>query len=178
MKAARPAFALLLAGLGSAGALWSGAARAESPYERDQRQMLEKYQREHGLSPQVQQAQRWQQEWRQQHPNEPMPNLGVLEKMHRQETLDNMNQGFARMRAQRQAQLKHDYLVSRQHQQHLLDAQHITWTAQQWQQWDREYDRQQRQSAEDYLKGVAQAGAMAREEAARDEAERIRKSGN
>jgi len=31
-------------------------ASAETPYERDQREMLEKERREHGLSPQVEQA--------------------------------------------------------------------------------------------------------------------------
>jgi len=74
---------------------WVTAVHAETPYERDQREQLEKYQQQHGLSPQVLQAQRWQQEWRQQHPNEPMPTLGALEKLHRQEILQNMNQDLS-----------------------------------------------------------------------------------
>jgi hypothetical protein len=178
MKPSFLSLALVLGLVGGGSTLGVSAARAESPYERDQRQMLEQYQREHGLSPQVQQAQRWQQEWRQQHPNEPMPNFGELEKLHRQEIIANMNQGFAKMRQARQAKLQHDYLMSRQHQQQILAAQHITWNAQQWKEWDRQYDLEQQQRANDYLKAAALSGQMAREEAARDESERIRRGGN
>ena len=69
--------------------------RAESPYERDQREQLEKYQQQRGLSPQQLQVQRWQQEW---------------------------------------------------------------------QEWDRQYDLAQQQKANDYLKGVAEAGELSRTE--------------
>jgi hypothetical protein len=162
----------------TAALLLPAAARAESPFERDQREQLEKYQREHGLSPEVQRRLRWEKEWREQHPNEPMPNAGVLQKMHRQEIIATTNQDFAQMRQRRQTELQHNYLLSKQRQQRLLDAQHITWTPQQWKEWDREYDREQRQQAEDYLKAVAQAGEMSRTEAAREEQERIRRSGN
>jgi len=168
---------LILGLTGCASMLWVTAAWAESPYEKDQRAMLEQYQREHGLSAQVQQGQRWQQEWRQQHPNEPMPSFGALEKLHRQEINANMNQGFAKMRQARQAQLQHDYLLSKQHQQRMLAAQHITWTAQQCKDWDREYDREMQQRANNYLKAVAQSGEMARAEAVREENERILRRG-
>lgn len=151
---------------------------AESPYERDQREQLENYQRQHGLSPQQQQTQRWQQEWRQQHPNEPLPNAGVLQKMHRQEIIENTNRDFARMRQQRQAQLRHEYQLSRERQERILASQHVVWTAQQWHDWDRQYDLAQQQKAKDYLKGVAEAGEMTRAEMAREEEERIRRSGN
>jgi hypothetical protein len=164
--------------LGCGTILRAGAVQAESPYERDQRQQLEKYQQEHGLSPQVQQTLRWQAEWRQQHPNEPMPNLGVLEKLHRQETLNNISQGFAKMRQERQAKLQHDYLVSKQHQAQILASQRITWTPQQWQAWDRQYDQEQQRRAQDYIKASALSSEMAREEATRDEAERIRNGTN
>jgi hypothetical protein len=157
---------------------WVAPAHAETPYERDQRIQLEQYQQQHGLSPQVLQAQRWQQEWRQQHPNEPMPTLGDLEKLHRQEILQNMNQDFAKMRQERQAQLQHEYLLSKQHQQQILTAQHVTWTPQQWKDWDRQYDLAQQQKAQDYLNAVRQAGEMSRTEMAQEEQDRIRRSGN
>jgi hypothetical protein len=154
------AASIVLAFVGSAAALWTPTALAESPYERDQREQLEKYQREHGLSPQVAQAQRWQQEWKQQHPNEPMPNFGELEKLHRSEILANTNAGFAKMRQERQAKLQQDYLLSKQHQQQVLAAQHVTWTPQQWKEWDQRYDQDQRAQAQAYLDGLRQAGKI------------------
>ena len=157
---------------------WVTAVHAETPYERDQREQLEKYQQQHGSSPQVLQAQRWQEEWRQQHPNEPMPTLGALEKLHRQEILQNMDQDFAKMRQERQAQLQREYLLSKQHQQQILASQHVTWTPQQWKEWDRQYDLAQQQKAQDYLNAVKQAGEMSRTEMAQEEQDRIRRSGN
>ena len=153
---------------------FAGAAitvMAETPYERDQREQLEKAQREGKLSPQVAQRLRWEQEWRTQHPGEPMPNAGQMQKLHRDEIIANTNAGFARMRAQRQAELQRQYQLSRANQQRQLAAQHITWTPQQWQAWDRQYDRAQQQKARDYLNGVRQAGeidSMQREQAERD----------
>jgi len=178
MKASVLALSAALGVTALATVSWVTAVYAETPFERDQREQLEKYQREHGLSPQVLQAQRWQQEWRQQHPNEPMPTLGDLEKLHRQEILHNMNQDFAKMRQARQAQLQREYLLSKQHQQQILASQHVTWTPQQWKNWDRQYDLAQQQKAQDYLKAVAEAGAMSRTEMAQEEQDRIRKSGN
>jgi len=167
---------LLILGIpGSASISWVAATHAESPYEQNQREMLERYQKEHGLSPQVQQAERWKQEWKQQHPNEPMPSFGVLEKLHREETISTMKQDFAKMREERQAKLKRDHLLSKQKKQRELAAQHVTWTAEQWKQWDREYDLEMQQRAQDYLKAVEQAGEMARLEREREEAEKLRK---
>jgi hypothetical protein len=157
-------------------ASWLTAASAETPYERDQREQLEKERREHGLSPQVEQAERWKKEWREQHPNEPMPSFGALEKLHRGEIIANMNQGFAAMRQRRQAELQRNYQLAKQRQQQVLTAAHVSWTPQQWQQWDRQYDLEQQKRAQDYLKAVELSGQMAREEAARDEAERMRKA--
>ncbi|MGA9027458.1 MAG: hypothetical protein WB440_15500 [Steroidobacteraceae bacterium] len=174
MNKSIPGVCLLLAAV----MLRAGAAHAESPFERDQREQLEKYQKEHGLSPQVQQTLRWQQEWRQQHPSEPMPNPGELQKLHRQEIINNTNQGFAKMRQARQAKLQHDYLLSKQHQAQILASQHITWTPQQWKEWDRQYDLQQQRIAQDYLKAAAMSGQMAREEAAQEQADRIRNGTN
>lgn len=159
-----------------AAASWLTAALAETPYERDQREQIEKARREHGLSPQVEQAERCKRQWREQHPNEPMPSFGALEKLHRDEIMANMNRGFADMRQQRQAQLQRNYLMAKQHQQQVLAAAQVSWTPQQWQQWDRQYDLEQQKRAQDYLKAVELSGQMAREEAARDEAERMRKA--
>ena len=159
-------FLSLLAGL-------AGNAMAETPYERDQREQLEKAQREGTLSPQVAQRLRWEQEWRTQHPGEPMPNPGQMQKLHQAEIIANTNAGFAKMRAQRQAQLQHEYQLSRANQQRQLDAQHIHWTPQQWQQWDRQYDQAQRQKAQAYLDGVRQAGEINQAEREHDEQQRI-----
>jgi hypothetical protein len=178
MKASLLAFSAAMGVTALGTVFWVTAARAETPYERDQREQLKKYQQQHGLSPQVLQAQRWQQEWRQQHPNEPMPTLGALEKLHRQEILQTMNQDFAKMRQERQAQLQREYLLSKQHQQQILASQHVTWTPQQWKEWDRQYDLAQQQKAQDYLKAMAEAGEMSRAEMAQEEQDRIRRSGN
>lgn len=137
----------------SAATAWHAAAYAESPYEQDQRQQLEQYQREHGLSPAVVQAQRWKREWQEQHPNEPVPNAGVLQKLHRQETLDNIQRGFTKMRQERDAELLRNYQLSRQHQQRILAAQHVTWTAEQWREWNRQYDEGLRAQVRSYEEG-------------------------
>jgi len=106
----------------------------------------------------------WKREWMQQHPGEPVPTGGALEKMHRAEILQTMNQDFAQMRANRQAALQRDYLRAKTQQQQELAARHVTWSSAQWQNWDREYDQGQRQNAQDYLNGVKQVGDMEREE--------------
>jgi hypothetical protein len=134
-------------------AAWQTAACAESPYEQDQRQQLEQYQREHGLSPEVAQAQRWKREWQEQHPNEPVPHSGVLQKLHRQETTDNITRGFAKMRQERKAELMRNYQLSRQHQQQILTAQHVNWTPEQWKQWNRQYDEGLRAQVRSYEEG-------------------------
>jgi hypothetical protein len=177
MKARLLTLLLVLGLAGSGSVFWVTAAQAETPYEKDQREMLERDQREHGTSAQVQQRLRWEKEWRQQHPNEPMPSAGALQKLHREEIISNMNQGFARMRQERQAKLQQDYLLSKQIQQRKLAEQHITWSAEQWKNWDREYDRAMQQRAQDYLKAVEQAGEFARAEKAREEEEKLRKTG-
>ena len=152
------------------------AAHAETPYERDQREQLEKAQREGTLSPQVQQRLRWEAEWRQQHPGEPMPNPGQMQKLHRDEIMANTNAGFAKMRAQRQAQLQHEYQMVRANQQRQNEAHHVTWTAVQWKEWDRQYDRAQQQKAQDYLNGVKQAGEIDQMQRDQEERDRIFKS--
>lgn len=167
----KPAFALAVAGM--LAICWTLDTRAESPYERDQRQQMERAQQAGTLSPDAQKMLRWQQEWRQKHPGEPMPNAGRLEKMHRDEITATMNQDWANRRALRQEQLKRNYLMARQMQARQLARQRITWTPQQWKQWDEEYVAQQKQDAQDYLKAWAQMGEMARQEKEREEQEKL-----
>ncbi|HEY9678808.1 MAG TPA: hypothetical protein V6C76_12430 [Drouetiella sp.] len=111
-------------------------------------------------SPDALQRERWEAEWRQQHPGEPMPNPGQMQKLHQGEIMNNMNRGFNQMRANRQAELQRNYQMLRQHQAQENAARGITWSPQQWQAWDRQYDGAQRQAAQDYLNGVKQAGEM------------------
>jgi hypothetical protein len=125
--------------IGPGAILQVGVAHAESPYERDQREQMEHYQQQHGFSPQVQQAQRWEQEWRQEHPGEPMPSFGLLEKMHRGEIIATMNRDFDRGRQLRQAELRRNYMWARQRQQRILDSRHQHWSPQQWRAWDQQY---------------------------------------
>jgi hypothetical protein len=145
-------------------------AIADNSWEEQQRQNAQmqrqalQQQAAQGYSPSVGMGQRWEAEWRQQHPGEPMPSFGALEKLHRSEIMNNTNQGFAQMRANRQAELQRNYSMAKQNQERENAARHITWSAQQWQAWDRQYDGQMRQNAQDYLNGVRQAGDIFRKE--------------
>src|SRR5262249_47922565 len=116
------------------------------------------------VSPQVLQYQRWKEEWMQQHPGEPIPAFPVLEKMHRGEITNNINSGFSQMRQARQAQLQREYQMARQKQERALAAQNITWSPQQWADWNREYDQQVKQRAAEYSEASRQSGEYAREE--------------
>lgn len=149
------------------------AALAETPYERNQREQLEKYQREHGsLPPDVEQRLRWEREWKAQHPGQPLPSAGALQKLHRDETSANIRAGFADMRARRQAELRREHQMARDHQARQNAAQHITWSPAQWQAWERQYDLAQQRKAQDYLKAVELSGEMARREKEREEDEK------
>lgn len=153
------------------------AVRADNPSWAEQqirnremtRQSLQQ-QAQQGRSPQVEQGERWEQEWRQQHPGEPMPSFGALEKMHRGEIMQNMNSGFARMRQNRQAELQRNRLWARQNQENILARQHITWSSQQWANWDRQYDEEQRQRAIEAEEAARQSAEI--DKAAREEEER------
>ncbi len=154
----------------------AAVAQAETPYEADQRQQLEKAQREGTLSPQVQQRLRWEAEWRQQHPGERMPNPGQMQKLHQSETLANIQASGAQMRAKRQADLQREYQMVRANQQRQLDAQHVHWTPQQWQAWDRQYSQAHKQQADDYLKARELAGQISEGERQHDEEQKIYRS--
>jgi hypothetical protein len=118
------------------------------------------------VRPQVLQYQRWQNEWKQQHPGEPMPSLGVLEHMHEKELVANTQADGQRMWAARQAELKANYQKARQMQGQKNAAQHITWNTQQWANWDKAYDQQMHQQAIDYEHAREQAGEELRAEMA------------
>jgi hypothetical protein len=100
----------------------------------------------------------------------------TLEKLHRGEIIANTNRGYSAMRQQREAEPRRNYQLAKQRQELQLAAAHVTWTAQQWQQWDGQYDLEQQKLARDNLKAVEPSGQMGREQAARDAAERIRKA--
>jgi hypothetical protein len=164
-------FALFFGVAGPAAVRGTTAAQADSPTWAQQQAQNQELQRQAQLqqaqqapSPQVQQFARWKQEWVQQHPNQPIPSLGVLEHLHEGEIIANTNAGFAKMRQARQAQLQQDYQRATQNQERTLTAQHITWSAQQWKNWEKEYDLQMQQHANDYLEALRQAGEMEREE--------------
>jgi|HubBroStandDraft_6_1064221.scaffolds.fasta_scaffold47285_2 hypothetical protein len=118
------------------------------------------------VRPQVLQYQRWQNEWRQQHPGEPMPSLGALEHMHEAELVANTRTDGQRMWAARQAELKANYQAARQMQERKNAAQHVTWNSQQWANWDKAYDQQMHQQAIDYEHAREQAGEELRAEMA------------
>jgi hypothetical protein len=138
-------------------------AQQQADNQRMQSQALSQ-QAQQGASPQVQQYARWKQEWYQQHPNEPLPNFPVLEKMHRGEIMQNMNNGFTQMRQRRQEELQQEHQMSRQNQEQINAGQHVTWSAAQWKNWDGEYDHQKQQQAQDYINAIKQSGEMQREE--------------
>jgi hypothetical protein len=118
------------------------------------------------VRPQVLQYQRWQNEWKQQHPGEPMPSLGVLEHMHEKELVANTHVDGQRMWAARQAELKANYQKARQMQEQKNAARHVTWNSQQWANWDKAYDQQMHQQAIDYEHAREQAGEELRAEMA------------
>jgi hypothetical protein len=131
--------------------------------ERERQMMQEQGQQGYssqGLTPQAQQAARWQREWTEQHPGEPMPSFGKLEKMHRGEIIQGINSTWNQTRQNRQNELRSNYLLSRRNQEQKLAAQHVTWSPQQWSNWDTEYRQQMQQHAKDYLEGVRQAGEI------------------
>jgi hypothetical protein len=109
--------------------------------------------------------QRWQNEWKEQHPGEPVPNLGQLEHMHSAETNALVRQGGQQMWANRQSELKRNYLMAKNIQQQRNEANHVTWGPQQWAAWDKQYDAGQQAQANAYLEAVRQSGEMARAEA-------------
>lgn len=111
-------------------------------------------------SPQVLRAERWRREWAQQHPGQPVPNDGVLQKLHRNEILQDIRTSGAQMRANRQAELRQNYLASRSFQQRKLDSQGIRWSPQQWANRDARYRNEQIQRARDYEEARRQAGEI------------------
>jgi hypothetical protein len=115
---------------------------------------------------------RWQAEWRTQHPGEPMPNDGVLQKLHRDELIQQSNADWVAGRQKRQEELRREYLLSRYNQQQINAKSGIKWNDAQWRAWDRRYSDEHKKQAEDFAKAWALMGEMARERAAQEEYER------
>jgi hypothetical protein len=112
---------------------------------------------------------RWVEEWKTQHPNEPVPNLGVLEHMHEGEIVNQVKADGQAMWARRQQELKSNYLMAKGMQESKNAAAHVVWGQAQWAQWDKEYDGEQRQQADDYIRAWNASGEAARNEAANKE---------
>jgi hypothetical protein len=140
------------------------ARNAEMQRQALQQQAQQNQQSQQGQFGRVGLYDRWKAEWLQQHPGQPVPSMGVLEHMHSGQIMNATNVGFAKMREERQAELQRQHQMSRNMQEQKLAAQNITWTPQQWQAWEKEYDAQMHQRANEYLEAVRQAGEMEREE--------------
>ena len=118
---------------------------------------------------------RWQAQWRTEHPGQPMPNDGVLQKLHRDELLQLSNAGWEAGRKQRQEELKREYLLSRYNQQQINVKNGVTWNDAQWRTWDQRYNAEHKQQAEDFVRNWAAMGEMARQQAAQEEFERYKR---
>lgn len=115
---------------------------------------------------------RWQAEWRAQHPGEPMPNDGKLQKLHRDELIQQSNADWAAGRKLRQQELRREYLLSRANQQHINEKNGVKWTDAQWRAWDQRYSDEHKKQAEDFARNWEMMGEMARQRAAQEEWER------
>lgn len=119
---------------------------------------------------------RWQAEWRTQHPGEPMPNDGKLQKLHRDELMQQSRADWAAGRKIRQEELRHEYLMSRANQQHINAKNGVKWTDAQWRAWDQRYSDEHKKQAEDFARNWEMMGEMARQRAAQEEWERYVRS--
>ena len=111
--------------------------------------------------------QRWTEEWKQQHPGQPVPNAGLIEKMHSAEIKQQIQQSGREMWAKRQADIRADYQAARHRQELQNQANHVTWTAGQWAQWNDSYQAARKAEAAAYMNGSGMSGEMARKEARR-----------
>ncbi len=119
---------------------------------------------------------RWQAQWRAEHPGEKMPNDGVLQKLHRDELIQQSNADWAAGRKIRQEELRREYLLSRANQQHINEKNGVKWTDAQWRAWDQRYSAEHKKQAEDFVRNWEIMGEMARQQAAQEEWERYVRS--
>lgn len=115
---------------------------------------------------------RWQAEWRTQHPGEHMPSDGVLQKLHRDELIQQSNADWAAGRKLRQEDLRREYLLSRYNQQQINAKSGIKWNDAQWRAWDQRYSDEHKKQAEDFVKNWQMMSEMARQQVMREEYER------
>jgi len=123
----------------------------------------------------MQKLDRWQKEFRRDHPGEQMPNDGQLQKMHRDELIAQTNKDMAKGRELRQQELRHEYLLLRHNQMQVNAKNGVTWTDAQWRAWDEEYNRQREDEARAWLQAWYQMGQLAREQAIQEEFDRARR---
>jgi hypothetical protein len=115
---------------------------------------------------------RWQAQYRAEHPGQPMPNDGVLQKLHRDELIKQTNADWDAGRKERQDELKREYLLSRYNQQQINTKNGVKWTDAQWRAWDQRYSDEHQKQAEDFAKSWALMGEMARQQAMQEEHDR------
>jgi hypothetical protein len=115
---------------------------------------------------------RWQAQYRAEHPGQPMPNDGVLQKLHRNELIQQSNADWDAGRKEREATLRREYLLSRYNQQQINAKNGVKWTDAQWRAWDQRYSDEHQKQAEDFAKNWALMGEMARQQAMQEEHDR------
>jgi len=126
----------------------------------------------------MQKIDRWQKEFRRDNPGVPMPNDGQLQKLHRDELIAQSNKDMAQMRANRQEELRHEYLLLRHDQMQKNAKNGVTWNDAQWRAWDAEYNRQREDEARAWLQAWYLMGELARQQAIQDEFDRARRGSN
>ncbi|MEO8466802.1 MAG: hypothetical protein ABI640_15805 [Gammaproteobacteria bacterium] len=126
----------------------------------------------------MQKIDRWQKEFRKDHPGQPMLSDGQLQKLHRDELIAQSNKDMADGRELRQQQLRHEYLLLRHDQMQTNAKNGVTWNAAQWRAWDEEYNRQREDQARAWLQAWYQMGELAREQAIQEEFDRNARGGN
>ncbi|MDR3615972.1 MAG: hypothetical protein P4L53_20610 [Candidatus Obscuribacterales bacterium] len=120
-------------------------------------QQLMQQQASQPVNPSTLQAQRWQDEWRQQHPGESMPNAGQLQKMHSTEIQNSITNGFAAMRQRQSAKSREEYDLATQISKRNAAQSGVPWSKAQF---DRDYEQSHIDHAKAYLEAVRQAGEI------------------
>ena len=115
---------------------------------------------------------RWQAQWRAEHPGQPLPNDGVLQKLHRNELIQQMNSDWDAGRKLRQEELRREYMLSRYNQQQINAKSGIKWTDAQWRAWDQRYIAEHKLQAEEFARNWELMGEMARQRAMQEEHDR------
>jgi hypothetical protein len=108
------------------------------------------------------QSQRWENEWRQQHPGQPMPNAGQLQKMHSAEIQGNIKNGWAQMRQRQAVKANEEYQMATEISKRNAARDGVTWSKAQF---ERDYDQSHKDQADAYLESVRQSREISDTEA-------------